>query len=397
VGLVVVVARVAQDENRRAARDVLASGRGNSTTRARNRVAVEGDDVGLGVDRATVSRVVHALEELGHLVEAVDNTKLRTLENCELMACTRWSVKRAKDATDPEMSADEDLAWPGRWLEAQVDRYAAGGEAATHVCEGQPDRDDDVGDGAPVARQFATQRSKRALELGHLVSIGVHDVEVFGSGLRTDLARASDPRSSTRRSRITRSISAFSISMRERASRERVAGRAGRRRRILRETPLEVLEVEVAQRSIEVIVPPTGRPAPTRVAGDRFAGGETKRLAIRSRSARKSSSASSWALSELTRRRLRRATVPSTRPGGTFSLHLVGVDVVHELRAASTTRRKEDLEGGVEDRHVVAVFHQRRGHDSSPAPVREVDHLHGLGESTCSLWRSECPRREVRR
>ena len=33
------------------------------------------------------------------------NTKLRTLENCELMACTRWRVNRAKEATDPEMSA----------------------------------------------------------------------------------------------------------------------------------------------------------------------------------------------------------------------------------------------------------------------------------------------------
>ena len=32
-------------------------------------------------------------------------TKLRTLENCELMAWTRWRVKRAKLATDPEMSA----------------------------------------------------------------------------------------------------------------------------------------------------------------------------------------------------------------------------------------------------------------------------------------------------
>src|SRR5674476_556015 len=32
-------------------------------------------------------------------------TKLRTLENWELMACTRCSVKRANDATDPEMSA----------------------------------------------------------------------------------------------------------------------------------------------------------------------------------------------------------------------------------------------------------------------------------------------------
>ena len=33
------------------------------------------------------------------------NTKLRTFENCELMACTRCSVNRANDATEPEMSA----------------------------------------------------------------------------------------------------------------------------------------------------------------------------------------------------------------------------------------------------------------------------------------------------
>ena len=32
-------------------------------------------------------------------------TKLRTLENCELMAWTRCRVKRAKLATEPEMSA----------------------------------------------------------------------------------------------------------------------------------------------------------------------------------------------------------------------------------------------------------------------------------------------------
>ena len=33
------------------------------------------------------------------------NTKLRTLENWELMACTRCRVNRANEATDPEMSA----------------------------------------------------------------------------------------------------------------------------------------------------------------------------------------------------------------------------------------------------------------------------------------------------
>ena len=33
------------------------------------------------------------------------NTKLRTRLNCELMAYTSCSVKRAKAATDPEMSA----------------------------------------------------------------------------------------------------------------------------------------------------------------------------------------------------------------------------------------------------------------------------------------------------
>ena len=32
-------------------------------------------------------------------------TKLRTLENWVLMACTRWRVNRAKEATEPEMSA----------------------------------------------------------------------------------------------------------------------------------------------------------------------------------------------------------------------------------------------------------------------------------------------------
>jgi len=55
--------------------------------------------------RATVSAGRPCPRRVGSLVEAVDEHEAAHLENCELMACTRWSVKRAKDATDPEMSA----------------------------------------------------------------------------------------------------------------------------------------------------------------------------------------------------------------------------------------------------------------------------------------------------
>jgi len=167
-------------------------------------------------------------------------------------------------------------------LEAQVDRYAAGGEAATHgVAKVNRTATTTSATARQSHGQFATQRSKRALELGHLVSIACMTSRSSGSGLRTDLARASDPRSSTD-ARITRSISAFSISMRERLFASESLGELVVVAGSLRETPLEVLEVEVAQRSIEVIGPPDGATGlHTRVAGDRFAGRETKRLAIR--------------------------------------------------------------------------------------------------------------------
>jgi len=147
------------------------------------------------------------------------NTKLRTLENCELMACTRWSVKRAKDATDPEMSAMTKIsAWPVRWLEAQVDRYAAGGEAATHgVAKVNRTATTTSATARQSHGQFATQRSKRALELAISSRLACM-TSSLRQRLTHRLGQGLDPRSSTRRSRITRSISAFSISMRERAS-----------------------------------------------------------------------------------------------------------------------------------------------------------------------------------
>src|ERR1019366_7273408 len=94
------------------------------------------------------------------------NTKLRTLENCELIACTRCSVNRAKEATEPEMSAMtkiSGLAGCGG-LKRRAIRAAP---ATTREANGE----------------FATQWAKRALQLGHLVAIGVHDVQVLGQGL----------------------------------------------------------------------------------------------------------------------------------------------------------------------------------------------------------------------
>src|SRR6202522_1535647 len=71
-------------------------------------------------------------------------TKLRTLENWELIACTRCSVKRAKDATDPEMSAMtkiSGLAGGGGLSEGRSARHRWRDFGAR--CDaGRPDRDD---------------------------------------------------------------------------------------------------------------------------------------------------------------------------------------------------------------------------------------------------------------
>ena len=106
-------------------------------------------------------------------------TKLRTLENCEQIACTRCSVKRANEATEPETSAiDEDLGFGRpRRLEAEVDGHPAGREASAHGVS----KVDRTATATPALareahREFSTERSKRALELGHLLAIRVHDV-----------------------------------------------------------------------------------------------------------------------------------------------------------------------------------------------------------------------------
>jgi hypothetical protein len=68
-------------------------------------VAVDPDDVGLGVDPVDGLGDVVGSKIVGHLVDPVDEHEDRTRLNCELMAYTRCRVKRAKAATDPEMSA----------------------------------------------------------------------------------------------------------------------------------------------------------------------------------------------------------------------------------------------------------------------------------------------------
>ena len=69
-------------------------------------VAVDPHDVGLGVDPVDrLGDVLGALEEVGDLVDAVDEHERADLRELARMAYTRCSVKRAKAATDPEMSA----------------------------------------------------------------------------------------------------------------------------------------------------------------------------------------------------------------------------------------------------------------------------------------------------
>ena len=82
-----------------------------------------------------------------------------------------------------------------------------------------------------------------------------------GRGLRTDLASASAPRSSTSRSRISRSISAFSCSMRAATSSwARRAESSSSAADPLEQSLLKGLELEIAQRSIEVVRPADGAP-----------------------------------------------------------------------------------------------------------------------------------------
>ena len=324
------------------------------------------------------------------------NTKLRTLENCELIACTRCSVKRAKDATDPEMSAMTKISGlaGSRRLEAQVDRHATGREAAAN---GVTQVDRAATSAASSAREangeFATERAQRALELGHLVAIGVHDVEVFGQrlahGLGERLGAAVFDESLT--------DDAFDLGLQlSRCAREplraRGAGTAGRHHsRPSREALLQVLEIEIAQCPIEVVraADRTTRFHPG-VARDRLTGRQRaaprgRRRATRGRAARRAPAA----LSELD------APPPSPRdwpgplaPAAPSRVHLAGVDVVHHLRrGVPRARREEDLEGRVEDGQVVAVFHQRRGErvlHQGRGPTRSITSI-ALAASTCSL------------
>ncbi len=86
---------------------------------------------------------------------------------------------RARDVGD-----DDDLGLGrSRGLEAQVERHAAGRQAAAHRVA-QVHRAA-VAPAAPAREahgELAAQGAQRALELGHLVAVGVHDVEVLGQG-----------------------------------------------------------------------------------------------------------------------------------------------------------------------------------------------------------------------
>jgi hypothetical protein len=86
------------------------------------------------------------------------------------------------------------LAGRGR-LETQIDRHAAGREAAAHgLAKVHRSATTTPATFARQAyRQFATQRSKGPFELGHLVAIGVHDVEVFGQRLAHRLGERLGP------------------------------------------------------------------------------------------------------------------------------------------------------------------------------------------------------------
>ena len=113
-------------------------------------------------------------------------TKLRTLENCELMACTRSRVKRAKEATEPEMSATTKISglagrgWRNRGSTGTppVDRRAPHGgpeveraPAAVPALAGQ------------AHGQLARERVQGPAQGGQLLPGGVHDVDVLGQGL----------------------------------------------------------------------------------------------------------------------------------------------------------------------------------------------------------------------
>ena len=102
------------------------------------------------------------------------------------MAYTRCRVKRAKLATDPEMSAITKISGlAGRGCRKRgLDRHAPGGQRAPH---GGPEVERTLAAVTALAgqphRQLARQRVEDPVQHGQLVAGGVHDVDVLGQRL----------------------------------------------------------------------------------------------------------------------------------------------------------------------------------------------------------------------
>ena len=113
-------------------------------------------------------------------------TNDRTRLNCELMAYTICRVKRAKAATDPEMSATtmiSGLDGP-RVAELRIGRHPSVGKG---MADGAAEVQRSLAAVAPLAgqadRQLAGQGGDGLAQGGQLLPAGVHEVDVLGQRL----------------------------------------------------------------------------------------------------------------------------------------------------------------------------------------------------------------------
>ena len=157
------------------------------------RVSVKGDHVRFGVDpQHRVGRVLHSLEQVGHFIESVDEDKTANLG--ELRGDRVHQVQRetGEGRDRPRHVGDDEdlrLGRPRR-LETQIERDATGRETATN---GVAKIDRSAATASPFSReanrQLSTERSQRPLQLGHLVAVRVHDVQVLGQGFAHGLGQ----------------------------------------------------------------------------------------------------------------------------------------------------------------------------------------------------------------
>src|ERR671910_225976 len=246
-------------------------------------VAVDPDDVGLGVDPVDrLPDVLDALEHAGHLVDAVDEHERPHLG--ELVADGVDEVQREAGEgrhRPRDVGDDEDLGLgrPGV-AELRIDRHAAGRQRVPH---GRAEVERALAAVAPLAgqayRQLAGERVDRLAQRGHLLAASVHEVDVLGQGLAEraghglDAAVGHQAPSDLGLDLLAEVVDPGLVLV----ALEPLLERGERLRRLvpglLHEAVEDAVEVEVAQRAVEVVGAADGAPGlHARVASHGLAG-----------------------------------------------------------------------------------------------------------------------------